>query len=77
MDVSLASNSRCSSRRISLFLPEVGVQYMLLKVKLVKEEFDEDILDKKSAKFRDLAKQISEAVSIGTVEKATVVHLIV
>lgn len=73
----LSHNFRCSSRRISLFLPEVGVQYMLLKVKLVKEEFDEDILDKKSAKFRDLAKQISEAVSIGTVEKATVVHLIV
>lgn len=44
------------------FLIETGAEYLILKVKLINEEFDENMKNKDSAAFQDMAEMITTQV---------------
>jgi len=46
-----------------IFHPENGTEYLLLKVELIKEDFDENMKNKGSKEFQDMAERITKEVS--------------
>ena len=51
----------------SMFHPENGTDYLMLKVELIKEEFDENMKNKGSKEFQDMAERITTQVSASRV----------